>query len=333
MKSTRIESRPVADLRRADYNPRRISDRAMSGLRESVTRFGLVQPIIVNERTGCVVGGHQRLRVLEGEGVAETDVVVVDLDEAEERALNVALNNPHISGEFTDDLDDLLQRIVADTPDLFDALRLDDLLDDAIQVVEPAGGGVDDHGVLPDDPTSPASTPGDLWLLGDHRILCGDATSEESVQGLLDGTDVDLILTDPPYCSGGFQEAGKSRGSVGTTSVHKHVANDRLSTRGYAALLRRAFAVAGGDYIYAFTDWRMWVHLFDIVEGSGYGVRSMIVWDKGHPGMGRGWRSQHELIMWGCRSTPPFDKHASGGGQCHPGCAHRQPAAYDAETG
>jgi DNA modification methylase len=63
-----------------------------------------------------------------------------------------------------------------------------------------------------------------------------------------------------------------------------------------------------------FTDWRMWVNLFDVVESSGFGVRSMIVWDKSSPGMGRGWRSQHELVMWGARETPPFDKHASGQG-------------------
>ena len=126
---TRIESRKLSDLTPADYNPRQISDRALSGLRESVTRFGLVQPIIVNERTGNVVGGHQRRKVLEAEGVDEVDVVVVDIEPREERALNVALNNPHISGDFTDDLDSMLEGIARETPDLFDALRLDDLYD------------------------------------------------------------------------------------------------------------------------------------------------------------------------------------------------------------
>lgn len=125
---TRIERRKVSDLTPADYNPRDISERALQGLSESVKRFGLVQPIIVNERTGNVVGGHQRLKVLDGAGEAETDVVVVDIDEGEERALNVALNNQHISGEFTEDLDGMLEAIAAETPELFDALRLDDLL-------------------------------------------------------------------------------------------------------------------------------------------------------------------------------------------------------------
>lgn len=61
-------------------------------------------------------------------------------------------------------------------------------------------------------------------------------------------------------------------------------------------------------------DTQGWVWLFDIAESCGYGVRSMIVWDKGTPGMGRGWRAQHELVLWACKATPPFDKHASGVG-------------------
>ena len=72
-------------------------------------------------------------------------------------------------------------------------------------------------------------------------------------------------------------------------------------------MVRRAVAISGANYLYCFTDWRMWVYLFDIVESSGFGVRSMIVWDKGSPGMGFGWRSQHELIMWACKKKANFE--------------------------
>ena len=87
----RVETRRLADLVPAPYNPRAISDDALAGLGESIGRFGLVQPVIVNARTGRVVGGHQRLKVLQARGVEETDVVVVDLPEAEEKALNSLL--------------------------------------------------------------------------------------------------------------------------------------------------------------------------------------------------------------------------------------------------
>ena len=127
MRQTKIETWPVSKLSPADYNPRSISDEAMTGLRASVHRFGLVQPIIVNEKTGNVVGGHQRLKVCVADGVEEVQVVVVNLPPSEERALNVALNNPHIAGEFTGDLSSLLDSIAADEPELFEALRLDEL--------------------------------------------------------------------------------------------------------------------------------------------------------------------------------------------------------------
>ena len=146
-------------------------------------------------------------------------------------------------------------------------------------------------------------------------MFCGDATSATDVSRVLAGAKPTCILTDPPCCSGGFQESGKSSGSVGTTARPKQIANDRLSTRGCQALIcvaLKRFQCA--RCLYVFTDWRMWVNLFDIVEASGFGVRSMICWDKGSPGMGRGWRAQHELIMWACKETPPFDKHASGQG-------------------
>lgn len=155
---------------------------------------------------------------------------------------------------------------------------------------------------------------GDLWQLGEHRLLCGDCTDKAVVERVMP-TPADLMLTDPPYCSGGFQEAGRSAGSVGTTAVvYKRVANDTLSTRGYMALMKAALQSYGGLAVYIFTDWRMWVNLFDVVESSGFGVRQMIVWDKGTPGMGHGWRSQHELIMFAMKGTMAFDKfaHAQG---------------------
>lgn len=124
----RIETRRVADLVPADYNPRKISPKAMEGLKKSLAEFGAVQPIVVNERTGHIVGGHQRVKALAALGQVETTVIVVDLSLTREKALNVALNNPHISGEFDDGLSDLLDEINGEMPELFADLRLDELL-------------------------------------------------------------------------------------------------------------------------------------------------------------------------------------------------------------
>ena len=186
----------LSDLSPAPYNPRKISDAAMAGLRKSVARFGLVQPIIWNERTERIVGGHQRLEALRAEGVEETDVVVVDLPESEEKALNVALNSPAISGEFTDELDALLAEIREMEPELYEDLLLDQLLADAF------GGGTEgqtDPDQIPEPPDAAVSKRGELYVLGNHRLLCGDSANPEDVDRLLDGAKIHLVNTDPPY--------------------------------------------------------------------------------------------------------------------------------------
>ncbi len=123
-----IRTVPVKSLKAAPYNPRRIDPAAMAGLEKSLERFGVVEPIIVNQRSGFVVGGHQRLKVLRSKKVRDTTIVVVDLDETEEKALNVALNSPHITGEFSDKLESLLAEIKEADAALYDDLRLEMLL-------------------------------------------------------------------------------------------------------------------------------------------------------------------------------------------------------------
>ena len=114
--------------------------------------------------------------------------------------------------------------------------------------------------------------------------------------------DFDIVVTDPPYSSGGYQEAGKASGSIGTRS-DEVIALDNLSTRGYQRLMREVLrGCRQAEELYLFTDWRMWVYTFDAIEDAGWRVRSMLVWDKGTPGMGMGWRNQHELIAFGKRS-------------------------------
>ncbi|MDD5308690.1 MAG: DNA modification methylase [Deltaproteobacteria bacterium] len=205
---------PISELAPWDGNPRKISDAALAGLGASIARFGCVEPIVWNRRTGRVVGGHQRLNVLKAQGVVETDVVVVDLAEVEERALNVALNNPHIAGEWTPDVRALLKELSSGF-DGFKEIRLDALLEqlgrknlrDGIDT-----GRIDeDQAVEP--PDKPTTRVGDLWCLGPHRILCGDATDPDVVARLTEGGLADALFTDPPYgvdyCPA---ERGASRG-------------------------------------------------------------------------------------------------------------------------
>lgn len=124
-------------------------------------------------------------------------------------------------------------------------------------------------------------------------------------------------VTDPPYSSGGFQEAGKSGGSIGkmgAISKDDRIGMDTLSTRGYTLLMRDVLRHSRtASEIAVFTDWRMWVTTADCLEYAGWMLRAMIVWSKGNNGIGRPWRNQHELIAFGMRQAADKDRVAKHG--------------------
>ena len=196
-----LQTMRVAELQPADYNPREISPSALDGLRHSVERFGLVEPIVFNVRTQTVVGGHQRLKVLKQMGESETQVVVVDLDEIEEKALNVALNNPAIAGDFTAEIHSILTEINAAMPELSDMLMFDDLADQTKQLLADLSpnDGLTDPDDVPEAPDEPITQPGDLYVMGNHRLVCGDSGDRAVLELLMDGQVAKLYATDPPY--------------------------------------------------------------------------------------------------------------------------------------
>jgi len=182
----------------APYNPRTISDHDLEALRRSLRFFGTVEPVVVNRRSDRIVGGHQRVKAAQAEGIESLPVVYVDLDDPSEKQLNIALNR--ISGEFDmEKLAELLKDLETVGADLdltgFTQVEIDDLLHGDDQPIE----GLTDPDALPEPPDDPATQPGDLIVLGDHRLLCGDSAKPEDVGRLLDGARSHLVVTDPPY--------------------------------------------------------------------------------------------------------------------------------------
>lgn len=124
----RIEEKLLVDLNPAEYNPRYMTDQQRAGLDTSLNKFGLVQPIVWNKRSGNIVGGHQRYEALLKTDRQTTKVVVVDLNNADERTLNITLNNPHVSGEFDQPvLQNLLHDIQLQDEELFNSLNLQEI--------------------------------------------------------------------------------------------------------------------------------------------------------------------------------------------------------------
>ena len=163
----------------------------------------------------------------------------------------------------------------------------------------------------PTGPVPQRTTRGDIWRVGPHLLLVDSTTVTAAAEFLNQYRTGDhvMMVTDPPYSSGGFQPATKGS-SVGKTNETRPILGDLLSTRGFQVRMRETICAVRADSAYIFTDWRMWHHLLDTIEGMcGLRARSMIVWNKGSAGMGRGWRAQHELIMFADTETPLWDKH------------------------
>ncbi len=179
----------------AAYNPRRIEPAQLAALGRSLRTFGAVEPVVANRRTGRIVGGHQRVKAAEAEGFETLPVVWVDLDETAERQLNLALNK--ISGEWDEGLlGALLEELGTAALDLtgFDGSEVDEL----IARMRNEARTVDPDEVL-EPPKVAVTKPGDLYVLGKHRLLCGDSTKAADVARLLEGEKPFLLLTDPPY--------------------------------------------------------------------------------------------------------------------------------------
>ena len=331
----RLESRRVGELLPADYNPRTISDEALAGLGQSIGRYGLVQPIIVNARTGRVVGGHQRLKVLQAKGVEATDVVVVDVEEAEEKALNLALNSPRISGEWTADALGLLEEVVGALPDLGESLRLLDLRGDLERLFPQIAGDIEEDPV-PEPPDDPVTKPGDLIVLGDHRLLCGDSGSEADLDRLLGGAPIHLLNTDPPYNvkveprSNNAIRAGLSSFSAQPKSAKHHqaldlarhpgkskpthakmrakdrpLANDFLPDEEFEQRLRAWFGNASrvmlpGRGFYIWGGYANVANYPPALKEAGLYFSQTIIWDKQHPVLTRkDFMGAHEWSFYG----------------------------------
>ena len=196
----KVISLKVNEINPSVYNPRRDlqpGDPDYEKLKKSILEFDMVEPLVWNERTDNLVGGHQRLKVLQELGVENVEVSVVDLSEVKEKALNLALNK--ISGEWDfPRLKDLLEELDTGNFDIeimgFDDKEIEDLM---TQFNVPEEGLTDDD-EIPEQVETICKT-GDLWQLGNHRLLCGDATKKEDVERLMGGEKADMTITSPPY--------------------------------------------------------------------------------------------------------------------------------------
>lgn len=294
---------PLDLLLPADYNPRRISDRAMKGLRASLERFGELGGIVYNKRTGRLVGGHQRVKALAAMGIKDAEVRVVDLPVAEEKAANLALNHPGIGGEWDEALlAVVLAEVERDLPAAYEELQLDDLIGEAAP--DELGEGLTDPDDVPEPMPEPVSRAGDVWVLGDHRIICGDSTDAATVARLLGDVKPHLMVTDPPY---GVEYDANWRNDAaqfvvgmgnkkGGTAVGKVTNDDRADWR-------EAWALFPGEVAYVWhAAGELQLSVAESLRASGFDLRMHVIWAKNHIVFGRGhYHMQHEPCWYAVR--------------------------------
>ena len=293
----RIERKNIKELQPSSYNPRKdlkTGDKEYERLKRSIEEFGCVEPIVWNERTGHIVGGHQRLKVLIEAGVQEIECVIVSFDEAQEKALNIALNK--ISGDWdVDKLELVIDELKLTDLDLsltgFDIEELDNLFrDDVKERIR------DDNFDVDAELSKPTMTrAGDLWHLGKHRVYCGDSTEPATYERLMSGAKADLVLTDPPY-------------NVGYEGVAGTIKNDKMSTEKFCDFLLKAFSLmilfmADHASAYVFHADTKGLYFRRAFEEAGFYLSQVCIWVKNHFSLGRSpYQYQHEPVLFGWKS-------------------------------
>jgi DNA modification methylase len=275
----KIEQVPIKELKPSTYNPRKWDDKVISDMTESIKRFGLCDPLLVNnapERKNIVIGGHLRLKVASILHFTEVPVVYLNIPEIErEQELNLRLNKNLGSWneELLKALDTGLLMDVGFTPD-----ELNDFFDDVLQISD---DGFNVNAEL-EKITAPETKPGDLYELGDHRLICGNSLEENTVKKLMGDHKASMIFCDPPYNIG--LDYRKGIGANGKYTPEKYV-NDNKKVGEYEIFiqtsLKNAVAVSKPDiHIFYWCDEKFAGLIQNIYSKNNITNRRICFWVK-----------------------------------------------------
>jgi DNA modification methylase len=298
-----VEQVPIDDLRPDPANPRRISDEELETLTRSIREFGLIDPIIARREDKTVIGGHQRLLAARRLGYKTVPVIFVDLTIEQSRLLNIALNK--ISGSFDQEL---LARLLSELNEVPDVdLTLSGFGDDELKKLLKSLDArerrerlenFDLEEAMKAAQSAPVAKRGDIYLLGDNKLACNDATDREAVQRLIGQSKATMAFTDPPYNvdygnHGGASPKGK-----------RTVANDNLGTE-FEPFLEKAcrniIEVTDGAIYICMSSSELHTLQRAFVSAGGH-WSTFIIWAKNTFTIGRSdYQRQYEPILYGWR--------------------------------
>ena len=293
-KTAELKVLPISVLKPAEYNPRKKlkkGDKEYKKILDSIEEFGFADPLVVNADM-TIIGGHQRLTVAMDMGYTEVPCAVVDIDKTREKALNIALNK--ITGQWDDNLLAELLEDIANSGDFdigktgFDPPEIGELFNKLHDK-----NVKEDNFDIDSELKQPVfSKPGDLWLIGKHRVICGDSTGEEIYTRLMDGQKANLVLTDPPYGVDVEETAGK-------------IQNDNLPDAEFYDFLLSAFRcmqanLADDGSIYVWHADTKGLIFRKAYEDAGFYLSGCCIWKKNALVLGRSpYQWIHEPCLFG----------------------------------
>lgn len=289
-----IETLPVASLTPYARNSRTHSDAQVAQIVASIHEFGFTNPVLIDEHGG-IIAGHGRVLAATKLGLREVPCIRLShLNEAQRRAYVIADNKLALNAGWDEAmLAEELRALAAMDFDLaltgFDSKELDDLLDG---LDDDAAPGLTDPDAAPPPPDVPVSRSGDVWIMGRHRLMCGDSTNLEHVQALMGGEQADLVWTDPPYNVAVEGKAGK-------------ILNDSMQAGEFRDFLRGVYAsfyavMRPGAVIYVAHSESERAAFADCMVQAGLKLSQVLIWVKQSATLSRqDFNWQHEPIIYG----------------------------------
>lgn len=301
-KDLNIVYAPTSALKPNPKNARTHSKKQTRQIADAIKAFGFTNPILVDEHN-MIMAGHGRLAAAKLLGMAEVPCVCLSsMTDHQKRAYMLADNKLALNAGWDEDLlAEELQALMSDDVNFdveitgFTIGEVDSLIADN----HPEEPGNPDDDVLPDQNVPRRCNPGDIWQLGPHRLICGDARDRLTIQALMAGETAQMAFTDPPYnvpIDGHVSGSGKiqhrefafASGEMSTDEFTQFLAD---------ALVNLAAFSADGSIHYVCMDWRHTVELQSAGSQVYTELKNMIVWVKDNGGMGTFYRSRHELIF------------------------------------